>query len=74
MINYPKIDRSRVAFVGDLIPDVQAAQRAKIKSIAVLSGHSIREELEFYNPDFIIPDINYIPKILHKLFPNDKLE
>ncbi|MHA1560974.1 MAG: HAD hydrolase-like protein [Promethearchaeota archaeon] len=30
--NYPKIDRSRVAFVGDLITDVQAAQRAKIKS------------------------------------------
>ena len=72
--NYPKIDRSRVAFVGDLITDVQAAQRAKIKSIAVLSGHSIREELEFYNPDFIIPDITYIPKILPKLFPDDKFE
>jgi len=72
--NYPKIDRSRVAFVGDLITDVQAAQRAKIKSVAVLSGHSIREELEFYNPDFIIPNINYIPKILHKLFPDDNFE
>ena len=72
--NYPKIDRSRVAFVGDLITDVQAAQRAKIKSVAVLSGHSIRGELEYYNPDFIIPNINYIPKILHKLFPNDKFD
>jgi len=72
--NYPKIDRSRVAFIGDLITDVQAAQRAKIKSIAVLSGHSIREELEFYNPDFIIPDITYIPKILRKIFPDDKFE
>lgn len=67
--NFPKIDRNRVAFVGDLITDVQAAQRAKVKSVAVLSGHSIREELEIYNPDFIIPDITHIPDILSKLFP-----
>ncbi len=67
--NYSKIDRSRVAFVGDLITDVQAAQSAKIKSVAVLSGHSIREELEFHNPDFIIPNITYLPKILKILFP-----
>lgn len=72
--NFPKIDRNRVAFVGDLITDIQAAKRAKIKSIGVLSGHSIREELEYHNPDFIIPDITYIPKILKKLFPDDKFE
>ena len=72
--NFPKIDRSRVAFIGDLITDVQAAQRARVKSIAVLSGHSIREELEFYNPDFIIPDITHLPKILPKLFPDDKFD
>ena len=72
--NFPKIDRNRVAFVGDLITDIQAAQRAKIKSIAVLSGHSSRGELEFHNPDFIIPDINHIPQILPKLFPDDKFE
>lgn len=72
--NYPKIDRTRVAFVGDLITDVQAAQRAKIKSIAVLSGHSARGELEFHNPDYIIPDINSIPQILPKLFPDDRFE
>ena len=72
--NFPKIDRNRVAFVGDLITDIQAAQRAKIKSIGVLSGHSIREELEIYHPDFIIPDITYIPKILEKIFPDDTFE
>ncbi|MHA1560975.1 MAG: hypothetical protein ACTSPA_02515 [Promethearchaeota archaeon] len=49
-------------------------QKLNLKSVAVLSGHSIREELEFYNPDFIIPNINYIPKILHKLFPDDNFE
>ena len=68
--NLPRIDRNRVAFVGDLSTDVQAAQRAKIKSIAVLSGHSTQGELEYYNPDFIIPDITHIPKILPKLFPD----
>ena len=57
-----------------LTTDILAAQRAKIKSIAVLSGHSIREELQFYNPDFIIPNITYIPKILPQLFPDDKFE
>ncbi len=72
--NYPKIDRNRVAFVGDLVTDIQAAQRAKIKSIAVLSGHSVREELKFHNPDFIIQDVNHITQILPKIFPDDKFE
>ncbi|MHA1719734.1 MAG: HAD family hydrolase [Promethearchaeota archaeon] len=68
--NLQRIDRNRVAFVGDLITDIQAAKRAKIKSIGVLSGHSVREELEYYNPDLIIPDITYIPKMLPKIFPD----
>ncbi|MHA1562005.1 MAG: HAD family hydrolase [Promethearchaeota archaeon] len=72
--NLPRIDRNRVAFVGDLSTDVQAAQRAKVKSIAVLSGHSTQGELKYYNPDFIIPDITHIPKILPKLFPDDNFE
>ncbi len=72
--NIKKIDRTRVAFVGDLVTDIQAAKRAKIKSIGVLSGHSIREELEIYDPDFIIPDITHIPKMLPKIFPDFKFK
>ena len=72
--NLPRIDRNNVAFVGDLITDIQAAKRAKIKSIGVLSGHSVRGELEYHNPDFILPDITYIPKMLPKIFPDYKFD
>ena len=61
-----KIDKSRVFFVGDNISDILTAKNAGVKSIAVLSGHSTREELEAVSPDFILPtleDIFSIPDL-----------
>jgi len=54
------IDKNRVYFVGDNITDVLAAKNAGVKSIAVLSGHATRKELEEINPDFIIPTLQDI--------------
>jgi len=68
------INKQRVVFVGDLGTDILAAKDAGVVSIAVLSGHSTKAELEFFSPDYIIPDVTHIPKILQKIFPNDSLK
>ena len=67
-----KINLNRVSFVGDNITDILAAKRAKVKSIAVKSGHAYPEELAMMNPDFLLKNVNEIPDILPKLFPNVK--
>ncbi|UYP48105.1 Phosphoglycolate phosphatase [Candidatus Lokiarchaeum ossiferum] len=65
-----RIDLNRVAFVGDNITDILAAKRARVKSIAVKSGHAYPEELSIMKPDFLLKDVNEIPSILNQLFPN----
>jgi phosphoglycolate phosphatase len=55
-----KIEKARVFFVGDNVSDVITAKNAGVKSIAVLSGNSTKEELQNANPDFIIPTLEKI--------------
>lgn len=50
--------------IGDSIYDIVAAKKAKVKSIAVLSGHYTRKRLKEKNPDFIIKSINDTFKII----------
>ncbi len=60
------IDKSRVFFVGDNVSDVLTAKNAGVNSVAVLSGHSTKVELENSNPDFLLPtleDIFSIPDL-----------
>ncbi|MBN2155958.1 MAG: HAD family hydrolase [Candidatus Lokiarchaeota archaeon] len=57
------IDKKRVFFVGDNVSDVKTAQRAGVKSIAVLTGNSTEKELQNANPDFIIPTLKEILSI-----------
>ncbi|MHA1583806.1 MAG: HAD family hydrolase [Promethearchaeota archaeon] len=68
--NLGKINKKRVAFVGDLGTDIIAGREAGIKAIGVLSGHSTKGELELYSPDFILKDINEIPARLNDIFPS----
>ena len=64
------IDRSKVAFVGDLATDIMAGKRANVTTIGVLSGHSTRNELQSLDPDFIFRDITEILPHLHEIFPS----
>jgi HAD superfamily hydrolase (TIGR01549 family) len=50
--------------VGDSIYDIMAAHKAKIKAIAVLSGHYTREELEKENPFKIIKSLRGLLRIV----------
>jgi len=50
--------------VGDSIYDVMAANKAKVKAIAVLSGHYTKEELEKERPFKIIKNLRGLLKIV----------
>ena len=52
--------------IGDSIFDVRAGKRAKVKTIAVLTGNCSRKELEKEKPDFIVSNIDIVPVILEK--------
>lgn len=57
------IDRNRVYFCGDNPSDIWAGQNARVKTIAVLSGHSRYEELSHMGADHVLDSINQIIEI-----------
>ena len=50
--------------VGDSVYDIRAGKRAKVKSVAVLSGLYSRKVLEKEKPDYIIKDLKILLKII----------
>ena len=57
------IKKEDVYYIGDLPPDIKCAKNAKVKSIALLSGHGTKESLENSHPTFILSDIKEILEI-----------
>jgi phosphoglycolate phosphatase-like HAD superfamily hydrolase len=53
--------------VGDSIYDIIAAKRARVKSIAVLTGHFSRKVLKQKKPEYIIKSVRYLPRLLRKI-------
>ena len=56
--NQVKIMKNQIYFVGDLPSDIQTAKNANINSIAVLSGHGRRKDLEKTEPTFILKNLS----------------
>ena len=54
------IEKNNVYLIGDLPTDIECANNAGIKSIALLSGHGTKLSLEKANPTIIIRDIEDI--------------
>lgn len=60
-----KIEKEDVLYhIGDSIYDIRAAKKAKTKSIAILSGHYTKEQLEKEKPFKIIRSFKDLKKIL----------
>lgn len=57
------IENINVFYVGDLPHDIQCAKNAGVKSIALLSGHGSKDDLENSNPSFIIKDLKDLLEI-----------
>jgi HAD superfamily hydrolase (TIGR01549 family) len=62
-LHFNSIDRNKVYFVGDLPADIECAKNAKVKSIALLSGHGLEEDLRKVNPTIILEDIKDVLEI-----------
>lgn len=52
-----QINKSKVFYIGDLPSDIQSANAAGVNSIALLSGHGRKRDLEKQNPTYTIRDI-----------------
>jgi len=50
--------------VGDTIYDVMAGKKAKVKTIAVLTGNQSRAMLKKYKPDYILKSISEISRVI----------
>ncbi len=57
------IDKESVYLIGDLPTDIECATNAGIKSIALLSGHGTKTDLEMANPSIILREIEDILEI-----------
>lgn len=59
-------------YVGDMTIDVKTGNRARVRTVAVLTGSSTREEIEALKPFEIIPRISQVTKIIRDLESNPK--
>jgi phosphoglycolate phosphatase len=57
-------DKRETAYVGDMTHDIEAGQKAGVKTIAIPSRYESKAKLKKANPDFIIDKIMDIKKLL----------
>ena len=58
------LDRAETAFVGDMVHDVEAAQRGGVMSIAMLTGYDTIEKLVPAAPDVIVSSLHELRRLL----------
>ena len=58
------LEISDCIIAGDSINDVRAGKAAGARTVAVLSGLFLREELEKEFPDLILPDLTALPELI----------
>ena len=54
-------------YVGDMTIDAQTGSAAGVKTVVVLTGSSLKEEVQEHNPYEIITSIDQLPQIIEKL-------
>ena len=59
-----RFDPEQTVYIGDMIHDVKAGKKAKIKTAVVLTGYQPREMLEKEDPDYVLKDLAEIFKIV----------
>lgn len=53
--------------IGDSILDIKAAKKAKVRVMAVPSGHCTRQELLKQKPDYVVSRFSQMPGFLRKI-------
>jgi pyrophosphatase PpaX len=62
--NYDSFERDQFVMVGDMPSDIEAAQTAGFKTIAIASGISNREILEQYDPDLLLDSMDELLELM----------
>lgn len=57
-------DDGRVFVIGDTEKDIKAAKKVGVKVIAVATGRHTKEELEPYEPDYLLDDLSDIDQVM----------
>lgn len=58
------LEPKQVLYVGDMVIDVQAGRRAKVRTIAVTTGSNTKQEIEKEKPGKVIRKITELLKLL----------
>ena len=58
---------SEAVYVGDMVIDVQTGRRAKVKTIAVVTGSNTRKEIALAGPFKIVPEISEVAGVLERM-------
>ena len=61
------LDPEQALYVGDMVVDVQAGNNAGIKTVAVTTGSSTREEIAESSPHAIIGNVSEAAVIVDEL-------
>jgi phosphoglycolate phosphatase len=59
-----RVNKKETVYIGDMAIDIQAGKRAGVRTIAVLTGSSSKNEIEREKPDYIFKNISYLKQIL----------
>lgn len=59
-----KLNQKVKYVIGDSIYDIKAGKKAKVKTIAVLTGNHTREQLRKEKPDYVLSNFNQVLRIL----------
>jgi HAD superfamily hydrolase (TIGR01549 family) len=62
-----KLAQDQVLYVGDMAIDMETGAGAGVKTAGVLTGSSIREEIEAHKPYAVIENISQLKNVLIKL-------
>ncbi len=60
------LDRSRTAFVGDMVHDIETARHGGVASVAVLTGYTAPETLAEARPDFTVANLKELRKMIER--------
>jgi len=64
IINHFGVSPHEAVYVGDSGSDIIAAKRAKVRSVAVLTGALSLEQAQDLRPDFIVNDVTQLQDVL----------
>lgn len=61
------IPRERVLVIGDTPRDIACARFAGLKVLCVATGRYSEDELSLYDPDFLLPNLEDVPRVIDVL-------